>query len=174
MHPISNENSKRDWGYHINRSKYSQTCPPIPVWAKSRMHDWSDRGLVIWDEGLRSVTHLRASYAAELLTMMNKNQSWRNDGIIVGDRAYEMIVESSKSQITKKAANERKDKPLGKWVLTDKIELSPVRAQEMFTYLTSHEEILHGLVADEEKDVKRVLADAYGFLLRLAETKKQE
>ncbi len=169
----ANDKSERAWGYHLNRAKHSQSFLPIPEWARSYKRDWTDRGLVVWDEKTKSVTHLRAFYALDLQIQMAENEFWKNDGIIVGDRAYEIIMESDEHQKTKKSDDMQENKPNGRWVLTNQIKLSPAQAQELFTFLQSHYNQIQEMADEDVKEVKRIRGQVYSLISRWGEKDEQ-
>ncbi|HEY5039689.1 MAG TPA: hypothetical protein VIJ93_11505, partial [bacterium] len=165
MHSNANDKSEHIWGYHINRAKYPQSSPSIPEWARSHKSDWVDRGLVIWDEATKSVTHLRASYILDLQIQMAENDVWKNDGIIVGDRAYEIIIESNERQKTKKSDDTQENKPNGRLALINQIKLSPSQAQELFAFLQSHRNQIQKMADEDDKEIKRILGQVYSLIL---------
>jgi hypothetical protein len=167
-----NENPENNWGYHLNRTKYSQSYPPVPEWANSfQEKNWTNEGLVLWDARIYCITHLRPTYAYGLLIRMKEKSFWKTEGIIVGSPTYEITLEVEK-QRKKKDPKADQEKPKGKWVLSDQIKLAPNQAQELFDFLLAEENTLQELALVEKKEAREALAGAYEILIKARQKRR--
>ena len=68
--------SEQVWGYHMNDSTYTLSCPPYPQWAKKfDQQHWNKLGVVVWDAETQQITHLFGGQALRIL-----EESWDADG----------------------------------------------------------------------------------------------
>lgn len=85
---MANSNRNPVWGFHLNESIYSLSCPPYPKWAKSwEQEKWHTLGIVVWDAHVNRVTHLRGSQAQHILEQSRQSEAWKKEGLLVGEVA---------------------------------------------------------------------------------------
>ena len=163
--PTPSENEAEDWGYHLNRTRYAQSCPSVPGWANpSQRDDWADRGLVVWDGNIRSATLISPTYARDLLRQMKERPELRSEGCTVGAPAYRIPLGAEESRRRKGTSDSPEGQP-GTWVLSNPLELSGQRSQRLFDFLQAREGLIDELALSEKKEAKaaitRVLLLAY-------------
>jgi hypothetical protein len=60
--------SESTWGYHMNDSIYTLSCPPYPTWAKRfDQQNWNRLGVVVWDAQTQRITHMFGSQTMRIL-----------------------------------------------------------------------------------------------------------
>ena len=157
---VLNQNT---WGMHINSGRYLTPPPEYPDWLNPFQNPkWQDRGIVVWDATRQVMTHLYASYALKILALMRETDSWKTSSFIVGSPAYQISIPNTRR---KRQTNETvTEMPQEGWVLTNKIELSSDRAAKFFEFLTTQEEALKQIAADEGKDAREALGKVYSLL----------
>ena len=169
----STQNS--EWGYHINETIYSYSCPPCPTWANSwEQQNWHKLGVVVWDARTSRVTHMFGSQAVNILEMSRKSRSWKKKGLIVGEIAYRITLPSN--QKSKKKAEEPTDmKPPEEdgWCLTNTIQLPPDQAKEFVSFLEMQEETLEKVVQAEAAEKRRILGKVYSLILSWSKERKE-
>ena len=163
-----------NWGFHINHTGYSRSFPSIPDWLNPiQKEDWSKRGLIIWDSGIKCVTHLYASYALIILKNMKAADAWKIDGVIVGTPVYEITFEAKRGRRKNKSADTPEEKPDGKWALANQISLLPLAAQDLYNFLASHEDELKQIASADAEDRRTRLSKVYELILNLSRSGKE-
>jgi len=93
---------------------------------------------------------------------MRETDSWKTSAFIVGSPAYQIPIPNTRRK--KKTHETATEMPQAGWVLTNKIELSSDRAAKFFEFLTTQEEALKQIAADEGKDAREALGRVYSLL----------
>lgn len=82
-----------DWGMHLNESMYFMYCPPCPKWATAwESEKWHRLGVVVWDVNVRRVAHLRGREALDQLFYLRQIDTWKREGLLVGEFAYSVTI----------------------------------------------------------------------------------
>lgn len=139
------------WGCHINVSD-SNEREPYPEWVKPLLSSssWGDRGLVVWDESIRTVARMRAADALELLADL---QTHAIEGeIIVGSRR----TVYSGHQLGKKTP----------YILVNKISLDADRASELLRFLLANEALLQKMATKDKERWDEAIRQGYKILLQ--------
>jgi hypothetical protein len=156
------------WGFHINETIYSSSCPPCPKWAKSwEQQNWHKLGVIVWDARINRVTHLYGSQAAQILEISRKSKSWKKEGLLVGEIAYQITIPSNKKSKEKiKDQSETKPSEKDGWCLTHIIQLTPGQAKEFVSFLEHQKAVLEKVVEAETAERRRILGQVYSLILR--------
>jgi hypothetical protein len=164
---MTDSNEEQTWGFHLNEHVYSLPYHPCPKWANSReQQSWRQIGVVVWDAQVNRVTHLRGSQAVSILDNLRKSDTWKKDGLLVGEVAYQLTIPSDK-KTKKKSEDQYETKPLQEngWCLTNTIQLSPDQTHQFLSFLLQRETILRKVAEEEEAERKRILARVYSMIL---------
>lgn len=156
---MTNPNEEQLWGFHLNETIYSLLGPPCPKWANSRDHqNWHKLGVVVWDAQISRATHLYGSQAIRILDHSRQSDTWKNDGLLVGEVSYRMTIPSNKKS-KKRNDDQTEMKPLQEdgWCLSNTIHLSPDQAQQFISFLEKQETSLERVVKAEESERRRIL-----------------
>lgn len=66
------------WGYHMNDSSYTLSCPPYPTWAKPfDQQNWNRLGVVVWGAKIQRITHMFGSQAMRILEEARESKVWK-------------------------------------------------------------------------------------------------
>ena len=57
---------------------------------------WSEIGVIVWNALISRVTHLHGSQAIHILDHVQKSDTWKKEGLLVGEVAYYVIIPSNK------------------------------------------------------------------------------
>jgi hypothetical protein len=156
-----------DWGMHLNESMYSMYCPPCPKWATAwESEKWHRLGVVVWDANVHRVAHLRGREALDQLFHLRQSDTWKREGLLVGEFAYSITIPDNTKPKKKKLDQpednlEKKDR----WRMINTIQLSPDQTRRFFLFLEEKETTLHNVVQEEEKEWKRILGQVYSLIL---------
>jgi hypothetical protein len=160
-------NKDPEWGFHLNETIYSLSCPPCPKWANSwEQQNWHKLGVVVWDARVHRVTHLHGSQATHILEQAQQSEAWKKEGLLVGEVAYHISIPShkkSKSQIANQP--EPKAPQENGWCLTNSIQLAPDQAQQFVAFLERQEANLEKVTQAEAVERKRILGEVYSLIL---------
>lgn len=163
------------WGFHLNETIYSLSCPPCPQWANSwGQQNWHKLGVVVWDARMNRVTHLQGSQAFHILEQSQKSEAWKNEGLLVGEFAYCITIPSHKKSKSRIA-----DQPQPKtsqedgWGLTNSIQLAPDQAQQFISFLEQHETNLEKIIQAEAAERGRILGQVYSLILSWRDERKK-
>lgn len=120
------------------------------------------------------MAHLYARYALKLLENLQKTDTWKSHRFIVGSPAYRIpIPNTRRKKDTKETGDELQQEG---WVLTNKIELAPNQAAELFAYLTTEGDVLKQIATDEDRQAREALGKVYsliaGYGRKIREAKK--
>ncbi len=147
---------------HINEwtnAKQSLT----PAWLRSiQKEDWYKKGVVIWNRKINRVTRLWAFQALQILEELQNTDDWKEDGIVVGELAYQIIIplENSENKNDQGAENEESN-----WVLTNEIYLSYARALALAQFLSQNKRTLEKMVELEKGQAREVQVGLYEYIL---------
>lgn len=159
--------SEPTWGYHMNDSIYTLSCPPCPKWAKRfDQQSWNRLGVVVWDAHIQRITHLFGSQAMRILEEARESKEWRKKGLVVGEIAYRITMPADKKSKVKvsEQPTENKAEKDG-WCLTNTIQLSPSQTKEFLSFLEQNVEKLKEIIAKENEERNRILGKAYSLIL---------
>lgn len=144
------------WGIHLNFEGHFASPPNHPSWlTQLQQQDWQRRGVVLWDADSRTVTHLYAGYALELLEHLQDNSAWKTKGLVVGSPAF---------QLSSNSANTPSTKVGGELVLKNQIELSGDQAQTFFEFLSAQENLLKFISSYDKEDAKQALNKVFRLI----------
>jgi len=164
------------WGFHINESIYSSFCPPCPKWAKSlEQQNWHTLGVVVWDARVNRITHLHGNQALQILEQSRQSESWKNEGLLVGEVAYHITIPSNKKSKSN-IADQPESKPSQEdgWCLTHTIQLAPDQTQQFVSFLEQHEANLKKVIEAETAERGRILAQVYSLILSWGDERKKD
>lgn len=103
---------------------------------------------------------------------MKEKSFWKTEGMVVGSPTYQITLEVEKHRRQKQDPKADQEKPKGKWVLNDQINLTPNQAQELFDFLLVGENRLQELALVEEKEAREALAGAYEILIKARQKRR--
>ena len=145
---MTDSNQDSVWGFHLNESIYSSSCPPGPKWAKPlEQQNWRSLGVVVWDARVNRVTHLRGNQALHILQQSRQSESWKKEGLLVGEVSYRTAIplnKKSKSRI----GNQPKPSQEDGWCLPHTIQLASDQAQQFVSFLEQHKTLVSAKVAE--------------------------
>ena len=146
---------------------YSSSYPQPPKWVTGWNEErWSKLGVVVWDAQLQLVTHLRGSEALDHLSHLRYSDTWKRDGLLVGETVYTITIpNNTRSKKGKQDQEEVKSEIKGGWRLTNTIQLSPDQTKQFFLFLEEKEEKLHNIVSEEESERRKILGQVYSLIL---------
>ena len=150
------------WGMHINECSDAK-LRLAPTWLQSiQKEDWYKRGVVIWNRKINRVTRLWAFQALQILDQLQNTDDWKEDGIVVGELAYQIIIplEKSEDENDQGAENEESN-----WVLTNEIYLSNGRTLELAQFLNQNKRTLEKMVELDNSQAREVRAGLYEYIL---------
>lgn len=159
--------SESTWGYHMNDSIYTLSCPPCPIWARRfDQQDWNKLGVVVWDAETQRITHLFGSQAMRILEEARKSKVWRKQGLVVGEIAYRITMSADKKS-KGKVTEQLKENKAGKddWCLTNTIQLSPSQSEQFLSFMEKNEDKLKEIIAKENEEQSRILGKVYSLIL---------
>jgi hypothetical protein len=144
------------WGIHLDFEGHYASPPNPPSWlTQLQQQDWQRRGVVLWDADLRSITHLYASYALELLEHLLNDTAWKIKGLVMGSPAFQLSANSVSTSSTKVG---------GDWALKNQIELGADQAQALFEFLSAQENLLKRISSYHKEDAKQALNKVYRLI----------
>jgi len=166
--------SEPTWGYHMNDSIYTLSCPPYPKWAKKfDQQDWNKLGVVVWDAEIQRITHLFGSQAMRILEVSRESKAWRKKGLVVGEIVYRITMpadKKSKGKISKLPTENKTEKD--GWCLSNTIQPSPSQSKQFLSYLEQNEAKLKEIIVKENEERGRLLGKAYSLILTWRRGKK--
>ena len=159
-------------GVKLNSTLYS-TSHVCPAWAKGwDRDDWSDRGVVVWDEGTQRLQRLWASEALKLLGALRADEAWKTAGIpIMRQSTWLPLDEKPRGKHTRKKRGETQPLPETpkrepKIVVEERFRLTPCASVELYEFLSAHELTLKDIAEEDERETARKLANVYEMLLK--------
>jgi len=159
--------SEPTWGYHMNDSIYTLSCPPCPMWAKRfDQQSWNRLGVVVWDAQIQRITHLFGSQAMRILEKTRESNAWRKNGLVVGEIAYRITMPAdkrAKGKVTKQLTEKKAEKD--DWCLTNTIQLSPSQSKQFLSFLEQNDAKLKEIIAKENEERSRILGEVYSLIL---------
>lgn len=159
--------SEPTWGYHINHSIYTISCPPCPKWAKRfDQQSWNRLGVVVWDAKLQRITHLFGSQSMRILEEARESKVWRKKGLVVGEIVYRITIpadKKSKGKVTEQSKESKAEK--NGWCLSNTIQLSPSQTKQFLPFLEQNEVNIKEIIAKENEERGRILGEAYSLIL---------
>ncbi|MEP7135566.1 MAG: helix-turn-helix domain-containing protein [Chloroflexota bacterium] len=172
---MTDSNQEPVWGFHLNETLHSISCLPCPNWANSwERQNWHKLGVVVWDAQIKRIAHLHGSQAVDILEVSRQSESWKKEGLLVGEVAYQIAIPSNK-----KSKRKTEDQPEQKiseedgWCLTNTIQLTPDQAQVLLSFLGQQETILEKVVQAEAAERKRILGQVYSLILGWRDERKK-
>ena len=92
--------------------------------------------------------------------------TWKNDGLLVGEVSYRMTIPSNK-KLKKRNDEQTEMKPLQEdgWCLNNTIQLSPDQAQQFLSFLEKQETSLERVIKAEEFERRKILGQVYSLIL---------
>jgi len=135
----------------------------------------AENGSVVWDAGVKQVTHLYGRQALRILDHLRQSDAWRKDGLLIGEVAYNLTIPSEKKS-KKKGGDQFETEPSQEngWCLTNTIQLSPDQVQQFLSFLEQREASLRKVAVEERAERKRILARVYSMILEWAEEREQK
>jgi hypothetical protein len=169
-------NDAQVWGFHLNEAAYSYSCPPCPKWASAwEQQTWHKPGVVVWDANVNRITHLHGNQAFHILEHLRQSDSWKNEGLLVGEVAYSIKIPSNKrSKSNVLDQSEPKPSQVNGWCLTNTIQLAPDQTQQFIYFLDEHEANLKRIIEEEEIERRKILAQAYSLILSCEDTRERD
>lgn len=159
--------SEPTWGYHMNDSIYTLSCPPYLKWAKRfDQQNWNRLGVVVWDAQTQRITHMFGSQTLRILEEAQKSKAWKKKGLVVGTIAYRITMpadKKAKGKVTENPTENKMEKD--DWCLTNAIQLSPSQTKEFLSYLEQNDAKLKEIIAKENEERKRILGQVYSLIL---------
>ncbi len=159
--------SEPTWGYHMNDSIYTLSCPPYPTWAKRfDQQSWNRLGLVVWDIQTQRITHLFGSQAMRILEESRASKVWKRKGLVIGEIVYRITMpadKKSKGKISELPTENKAEKD--SWCLSNTIQLSPSQSKQFLSYLEQNEAKLKEIIVKENEERGRLLGKAYSLIL---------
>lgn len=159
--------SEPTWGYHMNDTIYTLSCPPCPTWARHfDQQSWNRLGVVVWDAQIRRITHLFGSQAMRILEEARASKVWRKKGLVVGKIAYRITMpadKKAKDKVTKQITENKAEKD--DWCLTNTIQLSPSQTKQFLSFLEQNDAKLKEIIAKENEERGRILGEVYSLIL---------
>ena len=149
------ESSAPSWGARINFSRQ-----PMAQACSAPRSYYEEQGLLIW-EGERRVS-LSAEQAIALLEHLREDNTWQQNGIVVGEPISWMVGPKGK----------RHPWPEASTALVNQIHLPPSRASVLLELLVESEAQLKGLAEEEQEDAARARHRVYSYLLSLASQRR--
>jgi hypothetical protein len=139
------------WGCHINISD-SYDTKRYPEWVKSLpfSSSWGNRGLVVWDESIKTVAHIRSVDAFELLIDLQTNAI--GAVTVVGERRMKL----SGNQVGQEPA----------YTLVNQISLNTAQANELLRFLQENEAVLQKMAKEAEERWDQALRTAYRIMIQ--------
>ena len=165
---MTDSNKNLSWDFHLNATIYSLSCPPCPKWANSwEQQNWHKLGVVVWDARVNRISHLHGSQAVHILEQSRYFEAWRNEGLLVGEVAYFIMIPSHKKSKSR-TVDQLEPKPSQEedgWCLTNTIQLAPSQAQQFVAFLEQYEASLEKVVQAEAAERRRILGQVYSLIL---------
>ena len=159
--------SEPTWGYHLNDSIYTLSCPPCPKWAKRfDQQNWNRLGVVVWDDHAQRITHMFGSQTMRMLEEARASKVWKKQGLVVGTIAYRISMPADKKvkgKITENPTENKMEKD--DWCLTNTIQLSPSQTKEFLSFLEQNDAKLKEIIAKENEERSRILGKVYSLIL---------
>ena len=159
--------SEPTWGYHMNDSIYTLSCPPCPKWVKRfDQQSWNKLGVVVWDAQIQRITHLFGSQAMRILEEARESKVWRKKGLVVGEIAYRITIpadKKSKGKVTEQLTENKAEKD--DWCLTNTIQLSLGQSKQFLSFMEHNEEKLKEIIIKENEEQSRILGEVYSLIL---------
>ena len=166
--------SEPTWGYHMNDSIYTLSCPPCPKWAKRfDQQSWNRLGVVVWDAQIQRITHLFGSQAMRILEETRESKVWRKKGLVIGEIAYRITMpadKKSKGKVTEQLTENKAEKD--DWCLTNTIQLSPSQSKQFLFFMEQNGEKLKEIIAKENEERSRILGKVYSLILSWRQERK--
>lgn len=172
---MAESNKDAVWGFHLNETMYSLSCPPCPKWANSwEQQNWHKLGVVVWDTRIKRVTHLHGNQVVHILEQSRQSKFWKKEGLLVGEVAYRIAIPSNKKSKSG-IADQLKTMPSPEdgWCLTHTIQLAPDQAQQFVSFLEQQKITLEKVVKTEAAEKRRMLGQVYSLILSWAEERKK-
>lgn len=152
--PESTERDEPGWGARVN-TRWRGEARDYPQWARGLdQRKWGEKGLLLWDHGAQTVTHLSAAQAVDLREFLRTEEAWKREGIVLGENS------------TKLKPNDPEWEP--QTCLLNKIQLSPAQVRKLFEVLAREEAELRRMSEFEKAEKERRRGRVYSLLLDLA------
>jgi hypothetical protein len=149
------------WGMHLNMDTYPKS-KASPSWLKPvQRENWVARGVIVWDKQALQVTKLWASQALNVFKELNDSESWKENGVVVGEPAMQFTIPMGKGKNKDKNLEKKEE---GKWVLANQIHLTNIQTQEFKQFLERNEPALREMAAQDEKDTKWRFSQVYRMI----------
>lgn len=159
--------SEPTWGYHMNDSISTLSCPPCPTWSKRfDQQNWNRLGVVVWDAQTQRITHMFGSQTMRILEETRESKVWKKKGLIVGTIAYRTTMPADKKlkgKVSEQSTENKAEKD--DWCLINTIQLSPSQTKEFLSYLEQNDAKLKEIIAKENEERSRILGKVYSLIL---------
>ena len=171
---VDNQNyhDKVIWGIHINRDK-DIGYPSCPKWVRpGEKSQWTNRGIIIWDETACRVLCLSPQQALDILDDLRESPSGKSEPLILSWNSYTLPFSEEDRKNWRSTKNRRirfgeaGSKPRD-------MCLSPAQAQELLLFLDSHYDELRELADEHANEVRKVLGGVYSLILGWRREKRQ-
>ena len=155
---------KINWGIHLNRDKGS-THSPCPKWVKpGEKSEWSERGVVIWDEAAGQVTCLSPHQALDVLDDLRETPSWKSAPFCLSWNSYAFPYSEEDRKAWRSSKNQRNEFCRNELGFGD-MRLLPDQTQKLFLFLESREDEIQKLAQEHAMEVRKLLGQVYRLIL---------
>lgn len=149
------------WGARVN-TKWRRGAQDYPSWANDyQRNKWQQQGLLLWDHQGKRVSRLSAAQALGVLEFMHGDETWQQEGIIIGEPAVRIVID-------KKQKHEPQES------LTNEMALTSEQALELFELLQRYEADLQEMREAGKEDRSRRLCRVTTILFDLANKAERE
>jgi hypothetical protein len=148
------ERTNPSWGMKINGGWFpiGRKCPE---WANNFQRKiWGESGLIIWDETAKTITHVLASNAINVLEYLSITEEWKLGGIVVGEPATRLIIGKTVSET--------------KTALKNEINLTVEQCTQLLDFLQRNKDDLERIQEQEKQHRRHSLGKVYSILLKFA------
>ena len=139
--------------------------PKCPGWADLHAKsEWVKSGIIIWSKADSRIICLWPHQALDVLDDLRESSSWRNEGLLLSWNSYSLPFSEENRRARRFTENCRNQSKTGK-LNRSEMYLSPVQAQELFSFLESHHEEISKMADKQSKEAKKMDACVYTLIL---------
>ncbi|MEW6403474.1 MAG: hypothetical protein AB1649_16885 [Chloroflexota bacterium] len=158
------DNKEKTWGVHIN-SMDGSSHPKCPNWADLHAKsEWVKSGIVVWSKADSRIICLWPHQALDVFDDLRESSSWKNEGLLLSWDSYSLPFSEESRRARRSTENRRNQSKTGK-LNRSEMYLSPVHAQELFSFLESHHEEILKMADEQSKEAKKMLGRVYALIL---------
>ena len=163
------------WGAHVYDSDSASDHPRsrprgCPEWVERRDWDrWFHEGLAVWDNVTQRIGAISSAEAVQLVQTLNASDTWKANGIPIVERTRVLTYASPpRARSSKKKRTEPEppaESPKVELREDERLRLTGAAADELYTFLYTHEALLRRLAAQRQKRAQEALSRVYQLIL---------